>query len=76
IPIRNRRVRITKSKKFEAVTDFTQDEDQGILEELTDFMQDKDQRLSLRKCQLSIEEREIKLERKRIELMKLKKNLI
>ncbi|CAG8691880.1 10806_t:CDS:1, partial [Funneliformis caledonium] len=39
---------LPKSKKFEAVTDFTQDEDQGILEELTDFAQDEDQRLLLR----------------------------
>ncbi|CAG8683552.1 2896_t:CDS:10, partial [Funneliformis mosseae] len=67
---------LPKSKKFEAVTDSTQNEDQGILKELTDFTQDEDRRLSLREHQLSIEEREIKLERKRIELMKLKKSLI
>ncbi|CAG8548621.1 1205_t:CDS:2 [Funneliformis mosseae] len=67
---------LPKSKKFEAVTDFTQDEDQGILEELTDFAQDEDRRLSLRERRLSIEERKVKLERERIELMKLKKSLI
>ena len=68
---------LPKSKKIEAVTDLTQDEDQGLwLEELTDFAQDEDQRLLLRERQLSIEEREVKLERERIELMKLKKSLI
>jgi hypothetical protein len=54
---------LPKSKKIEAVTDLTQNEDQGLLEELTDFAQDEDRRLLLRERQLSIEEREVKLER-------------